>query len=152
MPLLSFFIKGKEIKDMVTKKYGTVGLMEWMCSIAVGKARFSFHFSGGMFNGYGMIPATFTTSDEFQQHVIEHSDYFRSGKIKLLSAYGRNDGKKGGVEKDDELTPYPDVRNSQQAKSVLLSAPYGVPLSKLGNKESILTAAKECGVWFPNWT
>lgn len=149
MPLLPFFIK--EMEYMVTKKYGTTGLMEWMCSIAVGKARFSFLFSGGMFNGFGMVPATFTTSDAVQQRVIEDSFYFKSGKIKLLATYGEEAEAGDSDAKDDELAPYPDVRNSQQAKAVLLSAPYGVPLSKLGNKESILSAAKECGVAFPNW-
>ena len=135
---------------MVTKKYGTVGLMEWVCSINVGQAHFSFHFSGGMLNGYGMTPATFTTSNAVQQYIIENSEHFRRGKIKLLATYGEEEKPKT-TEKPKETAQYADVKNSQQAKAVLMAEPYNIPLSELGNKESILAAAKKAGVTFPNW-
>lgn len=150
---------------MATKKYGATGLMEWMCSIAVGGASFSFPFTGGMLNGYGMTPATYVTSNPVYQRIIEDSGYFRSGKIRLLSSSGAEaePGRPGKAAEEPVpveastaepaggTVEYAEVKNSQQAKAVLMGQPYRVALPELSNKESILRKAKELGVAFPNW-
>ena len=46
---------------------------------------------------------------------------------------------------------YPDVKNSQQAKDILMGEPYNIPLADLGNKAAIQAKAAATGVSFPNW-
>ena len=70
----------------MTKTYGVLGMMEWNALIPAGKGTIRVHFTGGTVTGYGTTPATFTTSNPAVVHLIEHSHWFRSGKIKLLSS------------------------------------------------------------------
>lgn len=69
---------------MKLKKYGAIGVMEWQLNLPVGKATVHVEFKGGFENKYGILPATFMTTDPIVQTVIERSYYFASGKIKLL--------------------------------------------------------------------
>ena len=46
---------------------------------------------------------------------------------------------------------FPEVKNSQMAKDVLMSDPYNVSLAELGNKAAILQKADELNINFPNW-
>ena len=46
---------------------------------------------------------------------------------------------------------YPDVKNSQQAKDILMGEPYNIPLADLGNKAAIQAKAAAIGISFPNW-
>lgn len=46
---------------------------------------------------------------------------------------------------------YPDVKNSQQAKDILMGEPYNISLADLGNKAAIQAKAAAIGVSFPNW-
>lgn len=69
---------------MKLKKYGTFGLMEWKAVIKAGRATLHIHFTGGHDNEYGIIPATYRTSDPIIQHIIEHSNFFAEGKIRLV--------------------------------------------------------------------
>lgn len=69
------------------KKYGVLGMMDWIASIPCGKATIKVPFGGGSLNGYGTVPANYTTKDVVIQHAIENSDYFKKGKIKLLKEY-----------------------------------------------------------------
>lgn len=73
------------MKNSRKKTYGVYGLMEWYCSIPCGGARVDIPFTGGTMSGHGTIPAQYTTEDPFVQVVIEHSDYFRRGRIVLIS-------------------------------------------------------------------
>lgn len=59
--------------------------MEWYCSIPCGGARVDIPFTGGTMSGHGTVPAQYTTEDPFIQVVIERSDYFRRGRIVLIS-------------------------------------------------------------------
>lgn len=58
--------------------------MDWTTNINVGKAAVSVHFTGGALTAYGVTPAKYATSNPFFQHVIENSDQFKNGRIKLL--------------------------------------------------------------------
>lgn len=73
------------MKNSRKKTYGVYGLMEWYCSIPCGGARVDIPFTGGTMSGHGTVPAQYTTEDPFVQVVIEHSDYFRRGRIVLIS-------------------------------------------------------------------
>ena len=67
------------------KTYGVYGLVEWYCSIPCGTARVDIPFTGGSVSGNGTVPAQYTTEDPFVQVVIEHSEYYRRGRIVLIS-------------------------------------------------------------------
>lgn len=69
---------------MIRKVYGVSGLMDWTTNINVGKAAVSVHFTGGALTAYGVTPAKYATANPFFQHVIENSDQFKNGRIKLL--------------------------------------------------------------------
>ena len=69
------------------KTYGINGLLEWHGSVTFGGTKLNLSFTNGTTSAYGVAPATFTTEDEFTQIVIENSDKFKDGKIKLVSAY-----------------------------------------------------------------
>lgn len=69
---------------MIRKTYGVSGLMDWTTQIKAGKGAVSVHFTGGALTAYGVTPATFSTANPFFQGVIENSEHFKSGRIKLL--------------------------------------------------------------------
>lgn len=70
---------------------------------------------------------------------------------------GSGGGEKGGAEtgaggsSEGGNKIFPDVKNSQQAKDILLGEPFNVSLAELGNKTAILTKSEGLGVSFPNW-
>ncbi len=70
---------------MTRKTYGVSGLMDWAANIKAGKATVNVHFTGGALTAYGVTPATYSTTNPLFQIVIENSDYFKNGRIHLLS-------------------------------------------------------------------
>ena len=65
------------------KVYGVMGLIEWKPVIHIGQATFCPLFTGGSVSGFGITPATYKTSNPAEQHIIEHSSHFKSGRITL---------------------------------------------------------------------
>lgn len=65
------------------KTYGVYGVIELVAVIPCGKAKMNVSFTGGAQTTYGVTPATFTTEDPFKQLMIENSEMFRNGKIKI---------------------------------------------------------------------
>ena len=53
--------------------------------------------------------------------------------------------------KETDVQNYPDVTNIQQARSVLMNAPYNCTLAQLQNKNAIKAVAHDMGVAFPAW-
>lgn len=70
---------------MKRKTYGVSGLMDWTTNIKAGKATINVHFSGGALTAYGVTPATYSTTNPLFQIVIENSEYYKSGRITLIS-------------------------------------------------------------------
>ncbi|MDE6409663.1 MAG: hypothetical protein K2K81_05395 [Muribaculaceae bacterium] len=64
--------------------YGVMGMMEWIALIPTGHNIVRVRFSGGSLSGYGVTPATFTTSNPVVMKMIENSHYFKSKKIRLI--------------------------------------------------------------------
>ena len=69
---------------MIRKTYGVSGLMDWTTQIKAGKVSVSVHFTGGALTAYGVTPAKYSTSNPFFQSVIENSEQYKNGRIKLL--------------------------------------------------------------------
>lgn len=66
------------------KTYGVTGMMEWNALIPAGRSTVRIHFSGGTLTGYGVTPATYTTSNPAVMHLIESSFWFKTGRIKII--------------------------------------------------------------------
>lgn len=66
------------------REYGVWGLMELNAVIPAGRGTLHVHFTGGSVTGFGVVPAKFATSDPLVIHLIENSEYFRSGKIRRV--------------------------------------------------------------------
>ena len=89
--------------------YGVMGMMEWIALIPTANNTVRVRFSGGSLSGYGVTPATFTTSNPVLIKMIEGSSYFRSGKIKLI----RREDKLS----DDDSTAACDISSPPHATS-----------------------------------
>lgn len=73
-----------KVRSERPKVYGVYGLTEWHALLPLGRRKVRVSFTGGALSGYGVVPATFATAHPVLQHVIEHSEHFRSGKIVLM--------------------------------------------------------------------
>lgn len=71
-------------KALTRYVYGVYGLSEWQALIPVGRAKLRINFSGGETGGYGLVPATFVTTDRSVAMMIEKSEYFKTGRIRRL--------------------------------------------------------------------
>lgn len=145
--------------------YGIFGMVEQSTLIPAGNSRMRIDFTGGSVTVRGIEPATFTTDNLAVQKAIESSPLFHSGRIQLVKQYciGETEAPADSRRREqtaDEAVPeagsilcvnYPDVRNVQQAREVLMAEPYGLTLGQLGNKEQIKAEAEKLNITFPNW-
>ena len=104
---------------MLLKTYGVSGLMDWTTQLKVGKGCVTVHFTGGALTAYGVTPAKYQTSNEFFQRVIECSDDFKSGRIKLLGVTELSGEccRKTKVVKKSAASSVPDVVVKKSADS-----------------------------------
>ena len=68
------------------KTYGINGLLEWHGFISSNGVSMQLHFTNGSMTAHGVAPATFTSKNELTQYIIENSDQFRNGRIRLVRA------------------------------------------------------------------
>lgn len=127
------------------KTYGVYGLMEWQPIIRVGRAKFCPLFTGGGATAYGQTPAKYATSNEVCQRIIENSDYFKSGHIKLLYTDEIEDAKDLEVcaESHDDGAEYVEkVFPSMGDAASYVAETFDTPKSKLRTREAIVSAGK----------
>lgn len=127
------------------KTYGVYGLMDWQPIIRVGRAKFCPLFTGGGATAYGQTPAKYATSNEVCQRIIEDSDYFKSGHIKLLYTNEIEDAKDLEVcaESHDDGAEYVEkVFPSMGDAASYVAETFGTPKSKLRTREAIVSAGK----------
>lgn len=137
------------------KTYGVRGLMEWVCNIPVGKTHMRVEFTGGVLTSYGNTPAKFTTDDPFKQAVIEHSEWYKTGRIKLLHCQDIGEASSIPVlqESTSEASSIPvgleivEVSSLDDAKSYL-NENLGISVRELRSKKSVLDAAARNGLSF----
>lgn len=143
------------------KKYAIYGKVEMSVLIPVNNAKLRVNFANGVITPSGITPATFSTSDPIVQTAIENHRLYIKGMIKLEKSFkiGEvevNDEKPVSDEDKNEKEPessvksYPDVKNVQSAREILISE-YSIPIAELQDKERIKMKAEELGIEFPNW-
>ena len=127
------------------KTYGVYGLMDWQRIIRVGRAKFCPLFTGGGATAYGQTPAKYATSNEVCQRIIENSDYFKSGHIKLLYSNEIEEAKDLEVcaESHDDGAEYVEkVFPSMGDAASYVADSFGTPKSKLRTRDAIVSAGK----------
>lgn len=127
------------------KIYGVYGLMDWQPIIRVGRAKFCPLFTGGGATAYGQTPAKYATSNEVCQRIIENSDYFKSGHIKLLYTNEIEEAKDLEVcaESHDDGAEYVEkVFPSMGDAASYVADSFGTPKSKLRTRDAIVSAGK----------
>lgn len=125
-------------------------MVEWQTSVFLGSTPIRINFTGGCISTRGIDPATFKTSDPLVQLAIENSHFFKKEKIKLVTEEKTEEEviKEENIDNDGNV--YPDVKTLVSAREILRSK-YGVDLSELQNKDSVISKAESLGVKFPNW-
>lgn len=151
----------------MTKKYGIKNTSECVIRIPVGKSVIVCSFADGNLQSREPIPASYCTDNPIIQHVIEHSEMFRGGKIFLMAEY--NNGSEPEVEvsvapkaepekarkakkaakADREPRVMADIKTYGEAVTTLMTMD-GVVMSDLRDVESCIRVAEELGISFPN--
>lgn len=155
------------MKKLYRKTYGVYKFTAYSAVIPYGDNQLRVNFRNGNVNVLrGTEPATYSTDKESYQNAIEASANFKKGKIKLLSKVligtvpdeteeVAETAEEGTVEAEEAsaaaTASYPEVKNTQSARAILMAEPYEIALSELGNKAAILARAAEVGAVFPNW-
>lgn len=83
----------------MTKVYGIYGRTAVELTIPVGKATLRLVFDRGCLDAQNFKPAVYTSTDEVEQTIIEHSGLFGKS-IKLIKVYGE-EAKERKVQKKD---------------------------------------------------
>lgn len=71
------------IKMKTKKRYEVMGMMEWHPEFKVGRTRLQVSFTGGHECSGAHTPAVYETTDPVVQAVIERSNAYISGRIRL---------------------------------------------------------------------
>lgn len=136
------------------KTYQIKNISSAVIAFRLGKAKFRCTFDKGVLNVPNPRPATFSTDNPIVQAAIEKSPLYGK-KVTLLSSFERNRpvaaGKAVAMENaspEKDTRVYEDITEFGEAINVLRGL--GVPARKLKTEESIIRAAEEMGVWFPN--
>ena len=139
------------MKSIVT--YEIHGQVERNCFFRIGKALVRVEFTGGSINSGGICPAQYVTDNPLFQRAIENSDAFRKGEIRRGKVEVVESPAVGQAvaENVSALQEIPEVCNMQQARALLMSAPYNCTLSQLQNKGAVRAMAAEKNLSFPNW-
>lgn len=134
--------------------------MEWSALIGNGSVCVRVEFTGGSVTGYGVTPAEYTTGNPVIQALIEGSDYFRSGRIRLLRGTPgvtggevvrkRNKGVSATAVKGEACLPLhcageeTEAEDINDARRILLTRGYGA--DALLDAKSIRKCARACGL------
>ena len=135
------------------KKYEVRGMMEWHPVFVAGRARLRVSFTGGHLGDGVCTPAVCETSDAVVQKVVESSEAFRSGRIRLAATYG-------GPAPDARPAPSASSAPSAQRKSDVADMEFealddaidflhmrkGIPTGRLLDKESCQREALALGI------
>ena len=98
-------------------------------------------------SAFDVIPATYKTSDTVMQHIIEKSDYFKSGRIILVNVFeSPEDIKAEEVKKVNVIK----VGSIEDARDYLVDN-FGATKSELRSRKAIEDCAKVNGVVFEGY-
>lgn len=147
------------------KRYDVRGMMEWHPEFRVGRTRLQVSFTGGHLCGGACTPASFETSDEVVQKVIEDSSAFRSGRIRIgMVMEGSHPGRRSERPREASDTeraesasgavvsmtdPHNNIVmefDSIDAASDFLQNEKGVPIDDVYTSEQCVAVARRLGI------
>ena len=88
------------------------------------------------------MPASFITDKEEAQELLEKTEEFKTGRIKLADVYGEPEKPKGNE--------VPEVTTMQEARKYLIEHE-GAAMEELQNKAAVQDYAAKKNITFPNW-
>lgn len=138
------------------KTYGIFGLLEWHGYVTSGTVRMKVSFTNGSTSAWGVAPATFTTKDALTQHIIENSDQFKGGRIRLVRSVEIAEPKKAKAQETKAATDEANAEDktlsfsyNDEAKDYLVEN-FGAERAKIMTRRQIEDFAKGKGytiVW-----
>lgn len=152
------------------KTYGISGLLEWHGMVTSNGVKMKVDFTNGSVTAFGVAPATFQTSDLLTQTIMENSDQFKSGRIRLVGSVAlpdepvKEEPKAAAVEptkaieentgpeeptepaEEGKLTTI-EVACLDDAKAYLIEH-FNLVASKLRSRVAIIESAKANGIVF----
>lgn len=138
------------------KTYGIFGLLEWHGYVTSGTTRMKVSFTNGSTSAWGVAPATFTTKDALTQHIIENSDQFKGGRIRLVRSVEIAEPKKARARETKATTDEANAEDktlsfsyNDEAKDYLVEN-FGAERAKIMTRRQIEDFAKGKGytiVW-----
>lgn len=138
------------------KTYGIYGLLEWHGYVTSGTTRMKVSFTNGSTSAWGVAPATFTTKDALTQHIIENSDQFKGGRIRLVRSVEIAEPKKAKAQEAKATTDEANAEDktlsfayNDEAKDYLVEN-FGAERAKIMTRRQIEDFAKGKGytiVW-----
>lgn len=144
----------------VRKTYGINGLLEWHGLVECHGVKMKVDFTNGSVSAYGVAPATFTTEDALTQHIIESSEQYTNGRIKLVRKVDLSPSAKVDeatvtdikevrkVVPEEKLREVLSVYNCSDARIWLKEHKNVSVVGK--SKAEIIEIAKDNGIAFPN--
>lgn len=132
------------------KTYGVEGLIDWQTEIKAGRARLALTFTGGGLTSFGVTPAMYTTENILYQSIIENSDQFKRGKIRLVRSVPLSKKPVAKVSKEEpvkQLQEIDSVNNCSDAR-MWLKEHKNISLGAK-TKAEIIQIAEANGVTFP---
>lgn len=91
---------------MITKIYGIYGYREVLMQIMVGKAKLPINFTNGNpAQGANYRAATYVSTSETEQEMIEKSYQFKTGKIQIIRTYGKKSEKAAPAKAATPVSP-----------------------------------------------
>lgn len=138
------------------KTYGIFGLLEWHGYVTSGTVRMKVSFTNGSTSAWGVAPATFNTKDALTQHIIENSDQFKGGRIRLVRSVEIAEPKKAKAQEAKAATDEANAEDktlsfsyNDEAKDYLVEN-FGAERAKIMTRRQIEDFAKGKGytiVW-----
>lgn len=153
------------------KTYGINGLLEWHGIVEANGIKMKVDFTNGSVTAYGVSPATFTTSNDLTQHIIENSEQYKKGRIRCVMSVAIPEEEKPvkvSETKPAEVKEEPKAENPEPAAAPVEEAKemkkvevaclddakqylvdnFGIAVRNLRSKKAIEDAATQNGIVF----
>lgn len=134
------------------KVYGMNGLLEWHGIVTANGVKMKVDFTNGSVTAFGVAPATFATRNELTQFILENSDMYKSGRIRIVQMVQEDTPAKEEAPKQAPAEAAPTQEYVEKkfacgddAKAYLMEE-HGFPISHLRNKSQMEAAAAQVGI------
>lgn len=135
------------------KVYGMNGLLEWHGIVTANGVKMKVDFTNGSVTAFGVAPATFATRNELTQFILENSDMYKSGRIRIVQMVQEDTPaeeeapEQAPAEAEAQTQEYVEKKFAcgDDAKAYLMEE-HGFPISHLRNKSQMEAAAAQVGI------